>query len=192
MTCASSIDSSSALWVFGDARLISSPTTTLAKIAPGRNSKSRTSWLNTETPVMSLGSRSGVNWTRRTVQSIERARVLASSVLPTPGTSSTSRWPSASSTVIAVRTTACLPSITEFIAAAREADTWSTWSSDAPREVVSATVSVGVRRGFSSSLTARPFLMGSQPTTGDGAGCPRSCLTDAGLGEPYGGSDTGT
>ena len=54
---------------------------------------------------------------RRTVQSIERASALASMVLPTPGTSSISRWPSASSTVIAVRTTSGLPSITVFIAA---------------------------------------------------------------------------
>ena len=77
--------SSSADWVFGEARLISSPTTTLAKIAPGRNSKSRASWLKTLTPVTSLGSRSGVNWMRRTVQSIERASALASIVLPTPG-----------------------------------------------------------------------------------------------------------
>ena len=34
---------------------------------------------------MSLGSRSGVNWTRRTEQSIDRASALASIVLPTPG-----------------------------------------------------------------------------------------------------------
>ena len=52
--------------------MISSPTTTLAKIAPGRNSKSRTSWLKTLTPVMSLGSRSGVNWIRRT-EAVDRA-----------------------------------------------------------------------------------------------------------------------
>ena len=69
------------------------------------------------TPVTSLGSRSGVNWMRRTVASIERARVLASIVLPTPGTSSMSRWPSASSTVTAVRTTSGLPSMTVVIAA---------------------------------------------------------------------------
>ena len=50
---------------------------------------------------MSLGSRSGVNWMRRTEQSTDRASALASIVLPTPGTSSISRWPSASSTVIA-------------------------------------------------------------------------------------------
>ena len=40
-----SIASSSADWVFGDARLISSPTTTLANTAPGLNSNSRVLWL---------------------------------------------------------------------------------------------------------------------------------------------------
>src|SRR5512132_2100668 len=105
------MDSRSADCVLGEARLISSPTTTLAKIAPGRTSKSRTSWLNTLTPVMSLGSRSGVNCTRRTEQSIERARVLASMVLPTPGTSSSRRCPSASSTVMAVHDVAAALSV---------------------------------------------------------------------------------
>jgi len=37
--------SSSADWVFGEARLISSPTRMFAKIAPGLNSNSRWSWL---------------------------------------------------------------------------------------------------------------------------------------------------
>ena len=83
--------SSSADWVLGDARLISSPTTMLANTGPGLNSNSRVSWLNTDTPVMSLGSRSGVNWIRRTEQSIALASALASMVLPTPGTSSISR-----------------------------------------------------------------------------------------------------
>ena len=91
MTWASSMHSSIADWVLGLARLISSPTTTLAKIPPGRNSNCRVSWLNTETPVTSEGSRSGVNWIRRTVQSIDRASALLSIVLPTPGTSSMSR-----------------------------------------------------------------------------------------------------
>ena len=87
--------SSRADCVFGEARLISSPSTTLANTAPGRNSKSPRSWLNTFTPVMSVGSMSGVNWMRRNEQSIDRAIALASIVLPTPGTSSISRWPSA-------------------------------------------------------------------------------------------------
>ena len=43
------------------------------------------------TPVTSLGSRSGVNWIRRTLASIDAARALASVVFPTPGTSSISR-----------------------------------------------------------------------------------------------------
>ena len=59
-----------------------------------------------------------MNWIRRTEQSIERASALASIVLPTPGTSSMSRWPSASSTVSASRTTVGLPSITDSIASA--------------------------------------------------------------------------
>ena len=45
VTWRSSMHSSSADWVFGEARLISSPTTMLAKIAPGLNSNSRRSWL---------------------------------------------------------------------------------------------------------------------------------------------------
>jgi len=65
---------------------------------------------------MSLGSRSGVNWMRRTLQSTDRARALASIVLPTPGTSSMRRWPSASSTVSATRMTSLLPSMTVSIA----------------------------------------------------------------------------
>ena len=98
--------------VFGDARLISSPTTMLAKTAPGLNENSWVSWLKIDTPVTSLGNKSGVNWMRRTEQSIEVASALASIVLPTPGTSSTSRWPSANKTDSASRTTAVLPSMT--------------------------------------------------------------------------------
>src|SRR4051794_31971078 len=49
---------------------------------------------------------------RRTEQSMDRARALASLVLPTPGTSSMSRCPSASMTASASRTVALLPSMT--------------------------------------------------------------------------------
>ena len=73
--------------------------TMFAKTGPRLNSKRRLAWSNTDTPVTSLGSRSGVNWMRLTVQSTDRASALASMVLPTPGTSSMSRCPSASSTV---------------------------------------------------------------------------------------------
>ncbi len=59
VTWRSSMHSSSADWVLGEARLISSPRTMLAKIAPGLNSKSRCSWLKTLTPVTSVGKQIG-------------------------------------------------------------------------------------------------------------------------------------
>ena len=46
--------------------------------------------------VTSDGRRSGVNWMRWQVPPIDAAMALASEVLPTPGTSSMRRWPSAS------------------------------------------------------------------------------------------------
>src|SRR3954452_3887887 len=112
VTWCSSMHSSNADWVLADARLISSPMTMFANTAPGRNSKSLEAWLYMDTPVTSEGSRSGVNWMRLTVQSMVRARVLASRVLPTPGTSSTSRWPWARRTVSASLAASDLPSIT--------------------------------------------------------------------------------
>ncbi len=95
MTWRSSMASSSADCVFGDARLISSARSTLAKIPPGRNSNWSAERLQTETPVTSDGRRSGVNWMRLQVPPIDAAIALASDVLPTPGTSSMRRWPSA-------------------------------------------------------------------------------------------------
>ena len=89
----------------------------LAKIGPGLNSNWRSSWLYALTPVMSLGSKSGVNWTRRTEQSIDLASALASCVFPTPGTSSIRTCPSASSTVSASRTAPGLPVMTVCTAA---------------------------------------------------------------------------
>nr|KEP24322.1 hypothetical protein DA06_18540 [Georgenia sp. SUBG003] len=56
--------SRSADWVFGEARLISSASTTLAKIGPSWNSKVCVFGSKIDTPVTSEGSRSGVNWTR--------------------------------------------------------------------------------------------------------------------------------
>jgi hypothetical protein len=128
VTCRSSIDSRRADWVFGEARLISSPTTTFAKMAPGRNSNRRASWLKMLTPVTSLGRRSGVNWMRRTDASIDLAKVLASIVLPTPGTSSMSRCPLANRTVMVVRTTSGLPSMTRVIAPKSRSATFLTRS----------------------------------------------------------------
>ena len=64
VTWRSSIASSSADCVFGDARLISSASTTCANTPPGRNSNSFVPRFHTETPSTSDGSRSGVNWMR--------------------------------------------------------------------------------------------------------------------------------
>ncbi len=112
VTCPSSMASRRADWVLGDERLISSAITICAKTAPGLNSNSRSTGLYTETPVTSPGSRSGVNWMRRTVASTLAAIARASIVLPTPGTSSMSRWPSASRQASALRTASGFPSIT--------------------------------------------------------------------------------
>ncbi len=112
VTCPSSMASRRADWVLGDERLISSAITICAKTAPNLNSNSRSTGLYTETPVTSPGSRSGVNWMRRTVASTLAAIARASIVLPTPGTSSMSRWPSASMHVRALRTASGLPSMT--------------------------------------------------------------------------------
>ncbi len=61
----------------GDARLISSPSTRWANTGPGWNSKRRLRSSQIDTPVMSDGSRSGVNWTRCQAASMDAARVLA-------------------------------------------------------------------------------------------------------------------
>jgi hypothetical protein len=54
---------------------------------------------------------SAVNWMRANVPLIERASAAASVVLPTPGTSSMSRWPRASRPMTASRTTSGLPTM---------------------------------------------------------------------------------
>src|SRR5262245_2916277 len=87
--------SSNALWVFGVVRLISSARTILEKIGPGLNSKSLLLGLKTEMPRTSEGSRSLVNWIRWKLQARARAIAWPRVVLPTPGTSSIRRWPSA-------------------------------------------------------------------------------------------------
>src|SRR5215216_4642092 len=95
VTWFSCMHSSSAAWVFGEARLISSTSRMFANTGPGRNSNSFVRWSKTFTPVTSDGSRSGVNWIRENEQSTDRASALASMVFPTPGKSSMIRCPSA-------------------------------------------------------------------------------------------------
>src|SRR3954468_8271166 len=81
--------------VFGEARLISSTSTMLAKIGPGRNSKRLSRWLKTFVPTTSAGSRSAVHWIRANCSSMDRASARARVVLPTPGRSSSRMCPSA-------------------------------------------------------------------------------------------------
>src|SRR5690606_17925062 len=110
VTRPSSMTSSSADCVFGEARLISSASTTEAKIGPSWNSNSRFSWSKIVTPVTSEGSRSGVNWMREWLACTDAASARASEVLPVPGKSSSSRWPRENRHVSASRTTCSLPS----------------------------------------------------------------------------------
>ncbi len=94
VTCCSAMASSSADWVFGVARLISSTSTTLANTGPGRNSKSRVLWSKIESPVTSVGWRSGVHWIREGVApSMVPAIARASTVFAVPGTSSSRTCP---------------------------------------------------------------------------------------------------
>ncbi len=133
VTCRSSMDSSRADWVFGGVRLISSPRTMLAKIGPGRNSKLAFVTSNTFTPVTSEGSRSEVNWIRRWWHDTEAESALPRLVLPTPGTSSTSRWPPATRHVTASRMASSLPWTTRAMLATRLSN------SSAAREASSST-----------------------------------------------------
>ena len=112
VTCRSSMGSRSADCVRGVVRLISSTSTTFAKIGPGWKRNSCRPWSYTLIPVTSEGSRSGVAWIRLKSPPIERASARASIVLPTPGTPSSSRLPSASRQIAAVSTTVGLPAMT--------------------------------------------------------------------------------
>ena len=90
VTWCSCIASSSAAWVLGGVRLISSARMTLAKTGPLTKRISR--WpvvlfsSMTSVPVMSLGMRSGVNWIRLNWSERVCATVETSSVLARPGT----------------------------------------------------------------------------------------------------------
>ena len=85
VTWRSAIASSSADCVFGEARLISSPSTMLAKIGPGRNSNVAVARFQTVTPTTSDGSRSGVNCTRPNAQSIDAGQRLGQAGLADAG-----------------------------------------------------------------------------------------------------------
>lgn len=112
VVCCSPIASRSADCVLGVARFISSARTIWDIIGPDRNSNSPFCWLYIDAPVTSLGSRSGVNWTLRNWHPVVTAMDLASIVLPTPGTSSTSTCPRLIRDIVANRTVSCLPTMT--------------------------------------------------------------------------------
>jgi len=76
--------SSKADWVLGDARLISSASRILVKTGPLCSMNIFWDGSKIETPRMSEGRRSGVNWIRLNPVSMESARVLAR-VGPYPG-----------------------------------------------------------------------------------------------------------
>src|SRR5581483_2833115 len=114
VTRRSCMASSSADWVFGVARLISSASTRLAKIGPGSKRKVRAPPSSTIrlVPVMSAGMRSGVNWTRLASSFRAWASVRTSSVLPRPGTPSSRTWPPARIETRTPRTTSSWPTMT--------------------------------------------------------------------------------
>src|SRR5439155_7581546 len=68
-----------------------------------------------DTPRISDGKRSLVNWIRLNEQSRERARLWARVVFPTPGTSSIKRWPRASMQTTANSIACDLPLMTRSI-----------------------------------------------------------------------------
>ncbi len=91
----SCIASSSAAWVFGGVRLISSASSRPVNSGPRRNTNSPVRWSYTNDPVRSAGSRSGVNCARLNVRPSVCANERAASVLPRPGMSSSRTWPPA-------------------------------------------------------------------------------------------------
>src|SRR5262245_58430976 len=113
VTWYSCIASSSAAWVLGGVRLISSARIRFAKTGPGMNRVVRRpvarSSSMTSVPMMSEGIRSGVNWMRLNLRWTACASVLISSVFARPGTPRSRQWPPATNTVRMSWTTACWP-----------------------------------------------------------------------------------
>src|SRR5918912_1506754 len=179
VTLRSCMHSSNPDCVFGEARLISSTSTTLAKIGPGRNSKRLSRWLKTLVPTTSAGRRSAVHWMRANWRSVARASARARVVLPTPGRSSSRMCPSA-----AIHTSAWSSSSRRTWTAPVSAWAMRRASPTAVSSSASATrsgssmlaISAGGRTGARRTLCRRP-LPGAKVADGveDGAG-------DVGLG----------
>jgi len=101
--------SSSADWVFGVARLISSASSTWVKMGPARNANSFVRRSRIDVPVMSVGMRSGVNCTRWNDNPSRFANRRTRVVLPTPGTSSISTCEPVTIPIITSRSGCCIP-----------------------------------------------------------------------------------
>ena len=93
--------------------------------------------VDAESPVTSVGCRSGVHCTREwTTPSIEPASARASTVLAVPGTSSKSTWPRQASAASTSRTCSVLPSTTCSTFASRRSATACARSSPATRRIL--------------------------------------------------------
>src|SRR5262245_24628030 len=84
---------SSAAWVLGGVRLISSASSSWVKIGPLVSTKALVWKLNRLVPSTSPGIRSGVNWMRPNCSRSPAANARVISVLAVPGTPSSKMWP---------------------------------------------------------------------------------------------------
>ena len=115
VTLPSSITSSSADCVFEEVRLISAARKRFVSAAPLLYSNSPVFLLSAIKPVRSEGSTSGVNCTRLYSSDSAFESASARVVLPTPGMSSISTWPPASTESSTFIIMSSLPMITFFI-----------------------------------------------------------------------------
>src|SRR5215475_7311899 len=115
VTCCSCIACSSADWVRGLARLISSAISSWAKTGPAMKRKLRLPpglSSSTSVPRMSDGIRSGVNWMRRASMPSTIPIVSTSLVLARPGTPTSRAWPPDRMVIRARSTTRSWPKMT--------------------------------------------------------------------------------
>ena len=84
-TCRSCIASSSAAWVFGGARLISSARRTFAKTGPGRNSKVASRWFQIDEPGDVRGEQVGRELHAREAEARDRGERAGGQRLREPG-----------------------------------------------------------------------------------------------------------
>ncbi len=97
VTCCSCMASSNALCTFAGARLISSASSRLVNTGPSSTWNSPVRWWKTRVPMMSAGTRSGVNCTRWNCPPTAPASDFTARVFASPGTPSTRMCPRASS-----------------------------------------------------------------------------------------------